>query len=94
NKKLLKELGLNGYLRYLQLQPNNEGRDYLLIREETLTDMTLDEVYDAAVKYYENYEKNYVMEKEELYDDLSVDELFQKAHEHREKQTDIDGDQG
>lgn len=53
NKKLLKELGLNGYLRYLQLQPNNEGRDYLLIREETLTDMTLDEVYDAAVKNYE-----------------------------------------
>lgn len=99
----------------MQLQPNNEGRDYLLIREETLTDMTLDEVYDAAVKYYENYEKNYVMEKEELYDDLSdnrnyninvihekeelyndlsVDELSQKAHEHREKQTDIDGDQG
>jgi len=37
---------------------------------------------------------NVILEKEELYNNLSVDELSQKAHEHREKQTDIDRDQG
>jgi hypothetical protein len=57
NNKLMKELGLNGYLRYLQLQPNNEDRDYLLIREETFKDTTLDDVYNAAAKQYEEKQK-------------------------------------
>lgn len=34
NKAILKELGMDGYLRYLQLVPNRKGSDYLKIREE------------------------------------------------------------
>lgn len=49
NKAIIKELGVSGYIRYLRLQrPNNEGRNYLEIREETFKDMNIDEVIEWA----------------------------------------------
>ena len=45
NKAIVKELGVSGYLRYLHLQrPNNDGRDYLQVREEMFKDMSLEEM--------------------------------------------------
>ena len=45
NKAITKELGIAGYIRYLRLQrPNNDGRDYLKIRDELVKDMSLEDV--------------------------------------------------
>jgi hypothetical protein len=47
NKAIIKEVGMAGYIRYLRLQrPNNDGRDYLKIRDELVKDMSLEKVIE------------------------------------------------
>ncbi len=52
HKSIIDEYGIDGYIRYIRLfQPNNDGQDYLNIRDELNTAVTLDQICEQAAKY-------------------------------------------
>jgi len=52
HKSIIDEYGIAGYIRYIRLfQPNNDGQDYLKIRDELNKNITFDQISkELAVK--------------------------------------------
>lgn len=52
HKSIIDEYGIAGYIRYIRLfQQNNNGQDYLKIRDELNNNMTLDQICEQEAQY-------------------------------------------
>lgn len=54
SRVLIKELGYSGFLRFIRHSEGTSKEDYLKLRDEIFNNMSLDEIYDNAKKYWEN----------------------------------------
>lgn len=55
HKSIINEYGIDGYIRYIRLfQSNNDGQDYLKVRDELNRTVTLDQICDQVIKYKAN----------------------------------------
>lgn len=52
HKSIINEYGIDGYIRYIRLfQSNNDGQDYLKVRDELNRTVTLDQICEQVTKY-------------------------------------------
>ena len=52
HKSIIDEYGMAGYIRYIRLlHSNNDGQDYLKVREELNKTVTLDRVCEQSAQY-------------------------------------------
>lgn len=54
SRALIKELGYSGFLRFIRHSEGISKEDYLKLEDEIFDDMSLDEIFDNAKKYWEN----------------------------------------
>jgi len=53
SRVLIKELGYSGFLRFIRHSEGTSKEDYLKLKDEIFNNMSLDEIYDNAKKYWE-----------------------------------------
>ena len=52
HKSIINEYGIDGYIRYICLfQSNNDGQDYLNVRDELNRTVSLDQICEQVTKY-------------------------------------------
>jgi hypothetical protein len=52
HKSIIDEYGIAGYIRYIRLlQPNNDGQDYLKVRDKLNKTATIDRICEQAAQY-------------------------------------------
>jgi len=52
HKSIIDQYGIDGYIRYIRLShPNNDGQDYLKIRDELNRTVTLDQICEQVGHY-------------------------------------------
>ncbi|MGB4312612.1 MAG: hypothetical protein WBI21_00810 [Natronincolaceae bacterium] len=54
SRVLIRELGYSGFLRFIRHSEGTSKEDYLKLGDEIFNNMSLDEIYDNAKKYWEN----------------------------------------
>lgn len=54
SRALIKELGYSGFLRFIRYYEGSSKENYLNVQEEIFKDISLDEIFDEAEKYWEN----------------------------------------
>lgn len=53
SRALIKELGYSGFLRFIRHSEGISKEDYLELEKEIFKDMSIDEIFDNAKKYWE-----------------------------------------
>lgn len=52
HKSIINEYGIDGYIRYIRLfQSNNDGQDYLIVRDELNRTVSLDQICEQVTEY-------------------------------------------
>ncbi len=54
SRVLIRELGYSGFLRFIRHSEGTSKEDYLKLGDEIFNNMSLDDIYDNAKKYWEN----------------------------------------